>query len=165
MLCSHVRYFSHFNLFTQLVVSWFDPFYFVVKNLKLLLLLLDIILGIVDAEMVWIDARFDFWNLVELLRHCISHVQLTIQLRKICIQRFEDSWFGILRWLGLNDEFLESFEAGIIEFVLTSIVKNATESFGFNKVRLMDVLVEFRSRISFVYNHNDDIKQWLFRLW
>jgi len=165
MLRSHVRYLSHFNLFTQLVVSWFNPFYFFVKNLKLLLLLLDIIFRIVNAEIVWIDARFDFCNLIELLRHCISNVQLTIQLRKICIQRFEDSWFSILRWLGLNDEFFESLEAGIIEFVLTSIVKNATESFRFNKVRLMEVLVKFRSWISFVYDHNDDIKQWLFRLW
>jgi|TARA_B110000285_G_C14898767_1_gene502158 hypothetical protein len=48
-------------------------------------LLLDIILGIVDAEIVGIDAGFDFCNLVELLRHCISHVQLTVKLRKICI--------------------------------------------------------------------------------
>ena len=123
------------------------------------MLLLDIILGIVDAEIVGIDACFDFCNLVELLRHCISHVQLTVELRKICIERFEDSWFSILRWLGLDDEFFESFEAGIIEFVLTSIVKNAAESFRFNKVRLMEVLVKCRSRISFVYDHNDDIKQ------
>ena len=165
MLGSHMRYLSNFNLFTELVVSRFDPFDFFVKNLKLLLLLFDVILWIVDAEIVWIDASLDFCDLIELLRHCVSNVQLTIQLRKICIQRFEDSWFSILRWLGLNDEFFKPFEAGIIEFVLTSIVKNAAESFRFKKVSFMEVLVKFRSRISFVYDHYDDIKQWLFRLW
>ena len=74
MLRPHVRYLCNLNLFAELVVSLLDPFDFFVKNLELLLLLFDIVLWIVDAEVVGVDARFDLGNLVELLRHRIPHV-------------------------------------------------------------------------------------------
>lgn len=165
MLGPHVRYLRNFNLLAQLVVSLLHPFDFFIKNLELLLLLFDIILWIVDAEIVGVNACFDLCDLIELLRHGVPNIQFAIQLREICIESFEYGWLGILRWLRLDDEFFEPLEACIIEFVLPSIIQSATECFRLQKVCLMEVLVVFWSRFSFVYDHDDDIEQRLFGLW
>ena len=111
--------------------------------MELLLFVFDVLFRIIDAEIVGVNACFDFSYLVELLGHRISYIEFTVKLREVCIEDLEDCWLAVFRRLRLDDEFLESLEASIIEFELSSVIQQATECCWLQTVCRMEVLVVY----------------------
>jgi len=74
VLGSHVGDLCHLDLLAQLVVSLLDSQNLLIQDLQLDLLFLDVVLGVVDAKVVGVNAGFDFSDLAELLGHCVPDV-------------------------------------------------------------------------------------------
>ena len=78
-----MRDFSDFNLFGKFSISIPYSQDLLIKGLKLYLFLFDVVLRVVDAKIVTIDVCFNFGDLLELLEHSVSYIQLPVKLREI----------------------------------------------------------------------------------
>ena len=74
MLSSHVRDFGDLDLFGKFPISIPHSQNLLIESLQLYLFLFDVVLRIVDAEVVAIDIRFNFGNLLELLEHSVTDI-------------------------------------------------------------------------------------------
>ena len=78
MLGPHVWYFGNFDLLGQFTIPIPNSEYFLIEGLQLYLLLFYVVLRVVDAKVVAINISLDFWDLLELLEHCVSDIQFSV---------------------------------------------------------------------------------------